>query len=365
MSAIATSHHESSAQLSPTVSYYLRKLLREQTTASTIPPTVDLNGLLRQAYGLSQEFTTALDDLERLVRYHQALTSQSAQHPDELEKTEREILRILESPRANLALPQRNSTLIRIRERGTAPDELHLLLAQRGYRVEYLRRGRTTLSQAKDLDPDAVLIELDRPQQGLELCQVITRDRHLQWIPLLMMSSFHSVSDRVKAFKLGVTDYITQPVQAEEVLARLENQLQLQHHRKQLEQNNRALQVQLQQHNGGDQISSLLAQEVVNGSGDYVLYINRENGIVYGNSAAVRTLGYEPNQLEGLSIGEIDPHLAPEDWQTIWKHLQQHHSLTLKSVHRSQEGHFLEVHLALKYVALHGQSYCCIIAQRS
>lgn len=362
MSAIAQDNYDpASAQLSPTVSYYLRKLLRGQSSLCTVPPTADFNSLLRQSYGPPEELSSALDALERLVRYHQALTSQGAQHPDELDRTEREILRILESPQPSQSPPP-SSSLVRIQESGGGQDELQVLLAQRDYRVEYLRQGGKMLSQARELEPDAILIELNRPEQGLDCCQAILRDRHLQRVPLLLMSSFHSVSDRVKAFKLGVTDYIAQPAQPEEVLARLENQLQRQRQRKQLELDNRHLRLQLQQHNNGNETALLLAQEVLHGSGDYVLYVNSDNAIVAGNQAASVILGYDPNQLQQLSIGELDIHLAPEDWQTVWQHLQQHSSLSLKSVHRCQGGETREVNLEFKYVSLHGQGYSCIIA---
>ncbi|NJN30610.1 MAG: hypothetical protein HC824_09435 [Synechococcales cyanobacterium RM1_1_8] len=103
---------------------------------------------------------------------------------------------------------------------------------------------------------------------------------------------------------------------------------------------------------------------MVNTSGDYVLFINRANQIIHGNGAACAALGYAPADLTALSIEFLDTHLAPEDWQTIWDHLQHHASLNLRSSHRHQSGRALDVSLEFKYITLHGQDYSCIIAMQ-
>ena len=359
--AIAKDSFESSAaQLSPTLSYYLRKLLREQFSASTIDPTVDLATLLRQTYLDPQDFAAACSDLERLVRYHQALSTQGSQHPSELEKTEREILRILTSPKVTALLSADEMVIVCIMEQLSGEDTVQVLLRQRGYRIELLRQGTNTLPQVKHLEPDAILIDLTMPERGFELAQAMLRDRQLQRLPILMMSNLHSVSDKIKALKLGVTDYIAQPVQAEEVVTRLENQLQFHRYRKQLESDNRALRLQLQEQDSSR--AMLLAQQVLNRSGDYVMFIDRNNHIIDANLRAGEQLGYSHSELVGRSIETLDERLAPEDWQTIWGHLQQHSSLNLKSFHRKASGESLEVSLEFKYVTLHGQDYSCVIA---
>ena len=361
MGAIAPEHFDSSAaQLSPTLSYYLRKLLRERVSSSTIDPTVDLVTLLRQTYLEPQDFVAACGDLERLVRYHQALSTQGAKHPSELEKTEREILQILTSPKVTALLATDEMVIVCIMEQPPVEDTLKVLLRQRGYRLELLRQGSNTLHQIKHLEPDAILMDLTMPERGFELAQAMLRDRQLQRLPILMMSNLHSVSDKIKALKLGITDYIAQPVQAEEVVTRLENQLQFHRYRKQLENDNRAMRLQLQEQDSSR--SMLLAQQVVNNSGDYVIFIDRNNHIIDANPSAGKLLGYNDTELVGRSMETLDERLAPEDWQTIWGHLQQHSSLNLKSFHRQASGQALEVSLEFKYVTLHGQDYSCVVA---
>jgi PAS domain S-box-containing protein len=368
MDAIATENFESPAtQLSPTLSYYLRKLLREQVAASSLDPTTDLTTLLSQTYGDPQDFAAACRDLERLVRYHQALSSQGALHPSELEKTEREILRILTSPRVTALLPMGEMVIVRIAEPLPETDALQLLLRQRGYQFTLLRPGRNTLALAKQVEPDVILMNLNLPERGFELAQAMLRDRQLQRVPILMVSDLYSVSDKIKALKLGITDYIAQPCPPEEIAARLDNQLQFQRYRKKLEQDNRELRFELQTQasNPANSQATLLAQEVINRSSDYVLFIDRSNHIVHGNPAACELLGFPAAELIGRSIEQLDDRLAPEDWQTIWGHLQQHASLNLKSSHHTAAGQPLEVNLEFKYITLHGQEYSCILATQS
>jgi len=359
MGAIAKENFEST-QLSPTLSYYLRKLLREKIATSTINPTTDLTTLLRQTYIDPQDFAAACSDLERLVRYHQALSSQGAQHPSEVEKTEREVLRILTSPKVTALLPTDEMVIVQVMEQPSQSEQLQALLRQRSYRLELLRWGAGTLQQVKHLEPDAILIDLAMPDRGFELAQTMLRDRQLQRLPILIMSNLHSVSDRLKALKLGVTDYIAQPVQAEEIVIRLENHLQLHRYRKQLESDNRALRLQLQ---GQDSRRvMLLAKQVISDSGDYVFFIDRNNHIIDVSDRVSQHLGYGSTELMGRSLETLDERLAPEDWQTIWGHLKQHSSLNLKSSHRQASGESIEVSLKFKYVTLHGQDYSCVVA---
>ncbi len=46
-------------------------------------------------------------------------------------------------------------------------------------------------------------------------------------IPITFMSGLEDVMDKVKAFKMGGVDYIVKPFATQEVMARIENQLQI------------------------------------------------------------------------------------------------------------------------------------------
>ncbi len=69
---------------------------------------------------------------------------------------------------------------------------------------------------------------------GYEMCERLKTDVKTMEIPVIFISALDNVLDKVKAFNVGGADYITKPFQTQEVLARIEHQLLLQHQKRQL-----------------------------------------------------------------------------------------------------------------------------------
>jgi CitB family two-component system sensor histidine kinase MalK len=69
---------------------------------------------------------------------------------------------------------------------------------------------------------------------GFEVCRLMKLDERLVNIPIIFISALDNVPDKVKAFKVGGTDYVTKPFHAEEIIARVDYQIQLRRLRKQL-----------------------------------------------------------------------------------------------------------------------------------
>jgi len=62
---------------------------------------------------------------------------------------------------------------------------------------------------------------------GLETCRQLKSDEQLSRIPVLFLSSFEDVRDKIKGFAAGGLDYINKPVQREELIARVKIHLEL------------------------------------------------------------------------------------------------------------------------------------------
>ncbi len=375
---------DSPVQLSPTAGYYIRKLLRHQGVASPVDPTADLTTILRQHYADPLERQGKIEALERLAHYHQVVSAQGSQHPEALRQTEQEILQLLESPAIeeeailqNLMEPTAafhpfseaspdalgpKGLVLRIDEKGITSAPLTALLQQRGYQLKTLCHGVFTLADIQNARPDAIVIHLKMSDDGIELCQSLRNCADLRFVPIIMVSAFHNVSDRLKALKLGVADYLSQPVEPEEMLARLENHIQFQQYRKQLEQENRQLRANLKTSSAPNR-AAMLAQVVLNQSSDYLLFIQSDNTIVYANESACRQLGYGNEELLNTPIDTLDVGLAPQDWETIWAHLRAHAALSLGSVHITKSGDALDVLLDLQYLQVQGEEFSYIAAK--
>ncbi|MEA5595094.1 PAS domain S-box protein [Rivularia sp. UHCC 0363] len=126
------------------------------------------------------------------------------------------------------------------------PENLHLLsniLIDRGYKVQRAISGQLAINAATASPPDLILLDVVMPEMdGYAVCKHLKANQITRDIPIIFLSVIDEVSEKVKAFNLGAFDYITKPLQAEEVLARVKNQLTIQTLQKQLKEQNNKLQ---------------------------------------------------------------------------------------------------------------------------
>lgn len=125
------------------------------------------------------------------------------------------------------------------------PANLKLLdttLTKQGYRVLTMPRGELALKAARRNRPDLILLDINMPGlNGFEVCQELKKDDDLRDIPVLFISAYTEVDDKMKAFSVGGVDYVSKPFQEEEVLARVRTHLELSRQKLELEQKNEEL----------------------------------------------------------------------------------------------------------------------------
>ncbi|MBP2313709.1 PP2C family protein-serine/threonine phosphatase [Azospirillum soli] len=107
----------------------------------------------------------------------------------------------------------------------------HLLLAllERGgvHHVAMAEDGIDALSRMNSFRPDLILLDLMMPNlDGFEMCKRLRADPVWKDLPVLVQSSLNRAEDRAKAFAAGATDYVTKPINAVELLARVRIHLQ-------------------------------------------------------------------------------------------------------------------------------------------
>jgi diguanylate cyclase (GGDEF)-like protein len=123
-----------------------------------------------------------------------------------------------------------------------APLNLRLLvniLSEQGYKVRPVNNGAMAIEAIHASPPDIILLDILLPEMdGYQVCQQLKLDPRTQEIPVIFLSAINQGIDKANAFKIGGADYITKPFEAEEVIARIEHQLNL-----------RSLQIKLLQQN--------------------------------------------------------------------------------------------------------------------
>ena len=96
-------------------------------------------------------------------------------------------------------------------------EGLSEILVDEGFDVEKAKNGREAMAQIKELNFDLMLIDYLLPDKdGLEISEKILKEN--PEIKIIMMTAFGSVKNAVHAMKLGITDYLTKPIDLDELL---------------------------------------------------------------------------------------------------------------------------------------------------
>ncbi|MEG5066109.1 response regulator [Microcoleus sp. B3-A4] len=125
------------------------------------------------------------------------------------------------------SMSQENTILV-VDDTPTNLQVLFDVLSEQGYRVAIAKNGETALQRVQSSEPNLILLDVMMPGiDGFETCQRLKANPATRDIPVIFMTALSDSVDQVKGLSLGAVDYITKPIQHEEVLARIRVHLQL------------------------------------------------------------------------------------------------------------------------------------------
>lgn len=111
------------------------------------------------------------------------------------------------------------------------PDNIDLLCAvlADGYRTKVALNGERALKIAAGADqPDLILLDVMMPgMSGYEVCRALKADPATAHIPVIFVTAMSEEADEQQGLAMGAVDYITKPISAPIVLARVRSQLTL------------------------------------------------------------------------------------------------------------------------------------------
>ncbi|MFH2146225.1 MAG: response regulator [Candidatus Omnitrophota bacterium] len=94
------------------------------------------------------------------------------------------------------------------------------------YEVITLSSGREALDRVHHFRPHVIILDLIMPSiGGLEVCEMLNNDELGQKVPIIILSALGKEVDKLKAFKLGVVDYMVKPIKTEDLLKKIEKAL--------------------------------------------------------------------------------------------------------------------------------------------
>lgn len=162
------------------------------------------------------------------------------------------------------------------------PSNLSVLfdsLNASGFTVLVAEDGETALERAKHELPELILLDVMMPGiDGFETCRRLKQSELTRDIPVIFLTSLMDTPDKVKGFQVGGLDYITKPLQHEEVLARVRTQLTIQKLRQSLKDQNLRLQQEIDAYQRSQATVHYLNHEL-NGIRANVLIVGQGRGM--------------------------------------------------------------------------------------
>ena len=111
------------------------------------------------------------------------------------------------------------------------PNNLDVIVAQLSdcdYQIHYASSGQEALSSLDIYNPDLILLDVMMPGiNGIEVCQQIKAMPKWQAVPIVMVTALSSKSDLAKCLDAGADDFISKPVNPEELRARVKSMLRI------------------------------------------------------------------------------------------------------------------------------------------
>lgn len=94
------------------------------------------------------------------------------------------------------------------------------------YEVMTLSSVRELLPQVRKFCPQVIILDLIMPSiGGLEVCEMLNNDELGKKVPIIILSALGKEVDKLKAFKLGVVDYMVKPIKTEDLIKKIEKAL--------------------------------------------------------------------------------------------------------------------------------------------
>ncbi|WP_454061853.1 SpoIIE family protein phosphatase [Candidatus Nitrospira salsa] len=127
-----------------------------------------------------------------------------------------------------------------------------------GFELIVAHDGDTTLQQCEHMRPDVILLDLMIPgMSGFEVCRQLKEQDSTKDIPVIFMKAQDDPVSSAKGFSVGAVDYVTKPLQLEEILARVTAQLKIRKLQTQLKETIETLQQEIHERQRAEETARL------------------------------------------------------------------------------------------------------------
>ncbi len=103
---------------------------------------------------------------------------------------------------------------------------LRIFFGSQGYDVDTAFRGMEALERTRQVMPHLIVLDIMLPDiDGYEVCRNLRKNARTSHIPVIFLTQKDERSDKLKGLELGADNYITKPVDIEELKLYVQNSL--------------------------------------------------------------------------------------------------------------------------------------------
>ncbi|MDZ7655368.1 MAG: response regulator [Sulfurimicrobium sp.] len=226
-------------------------------------------------------------------------------------------------------------------------DLLSSLLKEAGYAVRAAPAPELALRSALARPPALLLLDVRMPgMDGFEVCRRLKQDARTRDVPIIFVSGQDDTQDRVHGFEVGGVDFISKPFQREEILARVRTHLALRQAQNELELRVRERTADLE-----ESLRQLRETELaMDMSGIGVHEVDARTGrILHANDYFCRIHGYALDELQGMTILDLDPTFPKAPYSEIAEPFRQQGRARFETLHLHKDGHAFPVEVTFYY----------------
>ncbi|MUG97491.1 response regulator [Scytonema sp. UIC 10036] len=204
----------------------------------------------------------------------------------------------------NLSNQEKNTILI-VDDNPINLQILFALLANADFQVLAADDGESAIQIAETSYPDLILLDVLMPNMdGFETCRRLKSNAATQDIPIIFLTASLQKADKVKGLNIGAVDYITKPLENEEVLARVKIHLSLRNLTKRLQEQNTRLETEISDRQQAEKKIQEQAA-LLDITTDAIFVRDANNLIRYWNKGAENLYGWTAEEAIGKNTCEI------------------------------------------------------------
>ena len=121
-------------------------------------------------------------------------------------------------------------------DESAARAALEVLLRREGFEVRDASDGEVALAECAAFRPDLILLDILMPgMDGFEVCRRIKATPETRLTPVVLITGLSETEDRIKGINAGADDFLSKPIDMNELLARTRSLLKVKNYTDELE----------------------------------------------------------------------------------------------------------------------------------